>query len=75
MSGDDVLKATIQRLIENADEALNESKTYSGDEYYEARKAVYYEVLDTIKDDIIMGDLDPAGYGLGMDLEKRYLQS
>ncbi len=40
-----------------------------------ARKAVYYEVLDTIKDDIIMGDLDPADYGLGMNLEKRYLQS
>ncbi len=74
MNGADVLKATIERLIENADEALSESKTYSGDEYYEARKAVYYEVLDTIKDDIIMGDLDPADYGLGMDLEKRYLQ-
>lgn len=75
MSGDDVLKATIERLIENADEALAEAKMHSNDEYYEARKAAYYEVLDTIKDDIIMGDLDPADYGLGMDLEKRYLQS
>lgn len=72
---DDVLKATVARLIENADEALDDSKTHSGVEYYEARKAAYYEVLDTIKNDIIMGDLDPADFGLGMDLEKRYLQS
>lgn len=71
---DSVLKAAIARLIENADEALAESKSHSGEEYYEARNAVYYEVLDTIKDDIILGDLDPADFGLGMDLEKRYLQ-
>ncbi len=75
MSGDDVLKATIERLIENADEALQEAKAHKNDSpYYSARKDVYYEVLDTIKDDIIMGDLDPDDYGLGMDLEKRYLQ-
>lgn len=75
MNGADVLKATIERLIENADEALQEAKAHKNDSlYYSARKDVYYEVLDTIKDDIIMGDLDPADYGLGIDLEKRYLQ-
>ena len=75
MDGTYVLKATIERLIENADEAVAEAKTHRGDEYYSTRQIVYYEVLDTIKDDIIMGDLDPADFGLGMDLEKRYLQS
>ena len=74
MNGNDVLKATIERLIENADEAVEEAKVHCGDDYYSTRRLVYYEVLDTIKDDIIMGDLDPADYGLGMDLEKRYLQ-
>lgn len=75
MNGADVLKTTIGKLIENADEALDEAKAHSNDEYYEAKKAAYYEVLDTIKNDIIIGDLDPADYGLGMNLEKRYLQS
>ncbi len=75
MSGNDVFKATIERLIENADEAVEEAKAHRGDDYYSTRQIIYYEVLDTIKDDIIMGDLDPADYGLGMNLEKRYLQS
>ena len=73
----DVLKAAITRLIENADEALAEAKAHIGMadfQYYGARKDVYYEVLDTIKDDIIMGELEPADYGLNIDLEKRYLQ-
>ncbi len=73
MSGEDVLKATIERLIENADEAVEEAKAHRGSEYFSTRRIVYYEVLDTIKDDIIMGDLEPADYGLEIDLEKRYL--
>lgn len=73
---DTVFKTTVLRLIDNANDAVNEARQHkgqTGSEYYEARKLAYYEVLDTIKNDLIIADLDPADYGLGVDLEKTYL--
>jgi hypothetical protein len=67
------LKFIISRLIENANDALEEAKQNQDNAFYEGRKIAYYEVLDTIKSELDAHDQDLQEYGLNIDLEKTLL--
>ena len=63
----------ISRIIENANEALEEAKQSPNDEFGKGRKLAYYEVLDTIKSELIARDYDLKTVGLDVELEKTFL--
>ena len=59
-----------ERLIRNALDAVQESKNNVGDDFYKGRKFAYYEMLDTLKNQLIVYDQDLREYGLDMNLEE-----
>lgn len=67
------IKFIISRVIENANDALKESKENKNDDFYKGRKLAYYEILDTIKNELKVNDQDLKDFGLDIDLEKKFL--
>jgi len=67
------LKFIIARVIDNANDALEEAKKNNDDEFFKGKKLAYYEVLDTIKNELKARNQDLKEFGLDIDLEKTYL--
>lgn len=64
------IKYIITRVIDNAnDEELLVSK----DDFSTGKKLAYYEILDTIKNELIANDQDLKEFGLDFNLEKKLL--
>lgn len=57
----------LERIINNAMDAANEKG--DDDTFQDGKKLAYYEILDTIKNEIIAHDIDVSEYGLDTALE------
>lgn len=57
----------LERIINNAMDAANEKG--DDDTFQDGKKLAYYEILDTIKNEIIAHDIDASEYGLDTALE------
>lgn len=68
-----VIKFIISRVIENANDAAEEAKQNKADDFYKGRKLAYYEILDTLKNELEARDADLKEFGLDVDLEKTFL--
>lgn len=68
---DDLFDYIVQTLIQYADDAVDEEKK-SKTEFDSGRVMAYYEVLDTIKNRLIIAEYDLSKCGLDINLEKRY---
>lgn len=49
----DIFNHIINRLLSNANDTLKDAQANDKDEFYVGKKLAYYEVLDTIKNDLI----------------------
>ena len=67
------IKFIISRVIENANDAADEAKQNKADDFYKGRKLAYYEILDTIKNELEASDADLKEFGLDINLEKAFL--
>lgn len=67
------MKYIISRIIENANEALNESRGNPSDKFSDGRSLAYYEVLDVIKNELDAHGYSLEEFGLNVDLEKEFL--
>lgn len=61
------LSFIISRLIENANDASQEE---NDDDFIRGKKLAYYEMLDTIKNELTVRDIDLSKYGLDFEPEK-----
>lgn len=59
---DDIFKYIVARIIDNAKDASNEYQE-SNSEFADGKCLAYYEVLDTIKNELVTRDIDITGYG------------
>ena len=59
----------IIRLLEKAKDAFEEAKENKGDAFYDGRRLAYYEMLDTLKNQLIVDDQDLSDLGLDISLE------
>ena len=69
----DQLKFLIERLLDNASFAKKkryEDSSKENDQYYAGLMQGYYEMLDTLKNQLIIDDQDLKDFGLDIDLEK-----
>ena len=64
------LKYIIARVIDNANDAVRESKADPDDAFIDGKKTAYYEVLDTIKNELDVSEQDLKEYGLDFTLEE-----
>ena len=60
----------ISRLLDNANATLEESKTKTEDDFLSGKRLAYYEMLDIIKNELIVRDIDLKKYGLDINLEQ-----
>lgn len=65
----DEFKYIVSRVLDNANDAISEAKENPEDDYYKGMKMAYYEVLDTIKNELKARDADLKEFGLDIDLE------
>ena len=65
------IKYMIARLLENANEAAEESKANKDDAYCAGRKVAYYEMLDILKTEVDIKEQDLKEFGLDIDLENK----
>lgn len=73
MMSEEAIKFIIARVIDNANDALEESKADQDDDFYKGKKLAYYEILDTIKNDLITNEKDLKEFGLDVNLERTFL--
>ena len=59
----------VSRILDNAKDTFKESKTDKS-EFVDGKKLAYYEMLDTIKNELIVRDADLETFGLDINLEK-----
>lgn len=62
----------IARLIDNANDCLEERKENPKSDFLDGKSLAYYEMLDTIKNELIAHDIDLEKFGLDIDLDKKY---
>ena len=67
----DGFKFLIARLLENANEAVEESNKNKEDKFAAGRRLAYYEMLDILKSELDVRDQDLKEYGLDIDLENK----
>ena len=65
----DEFKYIVSRVLDNANDAISEAKENPEDDFYKGRKMAYYEILDTIKNELKVRDSDLKEFGLDIDLE------
>ena len=73
MMNDSEIKYIISRILDNANDAIEESNQNKDDDFYKGKKIAYYEVLDTIKNELKAKSQDLKEYGLEINLEKTLL--
>lgn len=67
------IKFIISRVIDNAKDAIEEPKQNNNAEFNSGKLFAYYEILDTIKNELIVREQDLKDFGLDIDLEKTFL--
>ena len=67
------IKYIIARVLDNAKDAFEEAAENKDDDFYKGKKLAYYEILDTIKNELIARDQDLKEFGLDINLEKTLL--
>lgn len=66
----DGIKYIVARLLENANEAAEESKKDREDLFAAGKQLAYYEMLDILKSELYVRNQDLKELGLDIDLEK-----
>lgn len=73
MMKESTIKFIISRVIDNANDAIEQLQENPEDDFYKGRKLAYYEILDTIKNELIANDRDLKDFGLDVSLEKLFI--
>ena len=73
MMNDSEIKYIISRILDNANDAIEESNQNKDDDFYKGKKIAYYEGLDTIKNELKAKSQDLKEFGLEINLEKTLL--
>lgn len=69
----DLLNSIILRLLDDANDILDDHKKEPDEEFIKGEKLAYYMVLDTIKNQLEIADYDLSACGLDIDLDKKYM--
>lgn len=64
------LKYIIARLVDNANEAVEEGDKNKTDAFCQGRRLAYYEMLDILKSELDVRDTDLKEFGLDFDVDK-----
>lgn len=66
------MKYIVARLLDNANDAVEEYKRDANNKFLAGRKLAYYEMLDILRTELDVRDEDLKEFGLDVDLEKDF---
>ena len=69
----EAIKYIVARMLDNANDAIKEARENKNNEFYQGRKFAYYEMLDTIKNELFVHDQDLKEFGLDENLEEKMM--
>ena len=69
---EETLKYIIARLVERADEAMQEYINDKDNDFKNGRSLAYYEMLDILRTELDLSEQDLNEFGLDFDLEEKY---
>lgn len=69
---EDELHYMVERMIDNINSAITDAEK-NADDFYRGRRFAYYEMLDTIKNELYAHGQDLKDYGLDINLERTLL--
>lgn len=72
MLTEDGVKYIVARLLENANEAAEESNADKSDLFAAGRRTAYYEMLDILKTELDVREQDLEKLGLNINLEYQF---
>lgn len=61
------LEFIVSRVLDNANEALSNK---DDSDFVQGKRLAYYEILDTIKNELEVRDVDTKDFGLDISLEE-----
>ena len=67
------LQYILSRMLDNANDTMKELKNNPKDLFYQGKQLAYYEMIDTIKNELEAHNQDLKEYGLDFDLEDKLL--
>lgn len=67
---EDSIKYIISRLIDNANDAVEESNKDRLDAFNQGRRLAYYEMLDILRSELDVRDADLKELGLDINVDK-----
>ena len=67
---EDELQYIIIRLIDNANDAVADAKKNSGSAFAMGKRLAYYEMLNVIKNELIINDADLKKFGMNFNIDK-----
>lgn len=67
------LQYILSRMLDNANDTMKELKNSPKDLFYQGKQLAYYEMIDTIKNELEAHNQDLKEYGLDFDLEDNLL--
>ena len=68
-----MLEYIVNRIMDNADDAISELRQDLKNEYSSGREEAYYEVIDTMKGDLSAFGVDLERIGLDFDVDKYFV--
>ena len=68
----DLFDYIVSLLVRNANDSIEECRESKHDSFEEGRKQAYYEVLDTIKNQLIVAEYNLEDCGLDFNLEEKF---
>ena len=67
------LQYILSRMLDNANDTMKELKNNPKDLFYQGKQLAYYEMIDTLKNELEAHNQDLKEYGLDFDLEDKLL--
>ena len=67
------LQYILSRMLDNANDTMKELKNNPKDLFYQGKQLAYYEMIDTIKNELEAHNQVIKEYGLDFDLEDKLL--
>ena len=67
------IKYIIARLLDNAKDTMAEYKENKNDDFLQGKQLAYFEVIDTIKNELIVRDADLSEFGLSENGEQMFM--
>lgn len=71
--GESEIKYIVARVLDNANDAFEEANENKDDDFYKGKKLAYYEILDTIKNELKARGQELKEFGLDFNLETKLL--